>query len=235
MSSPSNADLPRPVPSGRTALVAGATGLVGGQLLGRLLADPGWERVTVLARRPLPGGPGAASGRPDVRVVDFAGLDSAAAIPADAAFCALGTTIRKAGSQAAFRAVDHDAVVAFARLARRSGVSCFVLVSSVGASPSARNFYLRTKGEAEASVAALEFSRLVIMRPSLLLGPRSEARAGEAIARALVPVVNPLLPRRYRGIDAGAVATAMVAAARASDGGRVVWEYEEIRAAAGMK
>lgn len=232
MSPPSNVDLPRPVSSGRTALLAGASGLVGGQLLGRLLADPGWTKVTVLARRPMPDAPGASSGRPDVRVVDFAGLDGAAAIAADAAFCALGTTIKKAGSQAAFRAVDLDAVVAFARFARRAGAERFVLVSSVGADPTAGNFYLRTKGEAEAAVTAIGFPRLVILRPSLLLGDRAEARPGEAIARVLAPIFNPIVPKRYRGIDAGVVAGAMVAAARATAPGQWIWENEEIRAQA---
>ena len=234
MSAPENADLPRPAPSGRAALLAGATGLVGGQLLSRLLADPGWERVTVLARRPLPRASGADSGRPDVRVVDFAGLEAAAVMPADAAFCALGTTIKKAGSQAAFRAVDLEAVVAFARFARRAGAERFVLVSSVGADAAAGNFYLRTKGEAEAAVAAIGFPRLVVLRPSLLLGERAEARAGEAIARVLVPILNPVVPKRYRGIDASVVAAAMVAAARSAEGGRLVWQNEEIRAAAGL-
>jgi uncharacterized protein YbjT (DUF2867 family) len=214
----------------RTIVLAGATGLVGGLALRRLVAGAGFDRVVALARRPLPAQP-----RLETRVVDFAALDREAAVPCAAALCALGTTIKTAGSQAAFRAVDHDAVVSFARWARRGGAATFVLVSSVGADATARNFYLRVKGEAEESVAAVGFARLVVLRPSLLLGDRAERRAGEGVARKLAPAFNPLLLgglRRYRAIGAGDVSAAAVAAARDDAPGRLVWEYEQIQAAA---
>jgi uncharacterized protein YbjT (DUF2867 family) len=210
-----------------TVILAGATGLVGGLALDRLLDTPHFDDVVVLARRPL----GLSHPRLKTQVVDFQKLDEVDPVPAEAALCALGTTIKTAGSQAAFRAVDHDAVVSFARWARRGGARTFALVSSVGAARDAGNFYLRVKGETEDAVAALGYPRFVALRPSMLLGDRSERRLGEAVARALAPAINPLLVgtfRRYRGIDAHRVAAALVAAALDGRPGRYVWEYEQI-------
>jgi uncharacterized protein YbjT (DUF2867 family) len=188
----------------RVALLAGASGLVGSALLRLLLADAGFDRVIAIGRRPLP----VIHPKLDAQIVDFAALP---AIATTDAFCCLGTTIRAAGSQAAFRAVDHDHVLAVARSA--SGARSY-LVSSVGADTEARNFYLRVKGETERDVAALGHPGLDIFRPSLLLGPRADRRPAEAIAQALMPLVNPLLPTRYRAVDHAAVAGAMLAAAR---------------------
>jgi uncharacterized protein YbjT (DUF2867 family) len=212
------------------ALLAGATGLVGSHCLRRLLADPAVTSVVALARRPL------AVAEPKLRVelVDFARLAERAPPPATVALCALGTTIKQAGSQAAFRQVDHDAVAEFGRFALRAGCQTFVLVSSVGADPAARSFYLRVKGEAEATIGALGFPRLVVLRPSLLLGARAESRPGEAAARVLMPALAPLLIgslRRYRGIGVDTVAAAMVAAARSQEAGHFVWEHDQIAAA----
>jgi uncharacterized protein YbjT (DUF2867 family) len=215
----------------RTVLLAGATGLVGGLALQRLLELTTFDQVVVVARRPLE----HSHGRLRAIVTDFDRLEAQPPVPCTAALCALGTTIKKAGSEAAFRAVDRDAVVAFARWARRGGASCFVLVSSVGAAPDASNFYLRVKGEAEQAVAALGYDRFVTLRPSMLLGPRSERRPLEAVGRAVVPALNPLLRgawRRYRGIPADAVAAAMVAAAADGPPGRMVWEHDQLQAAA---
>jgi uncharacterized protein YbjT (DUF2867 family) len=212
-------------------LLAGATGLVGAAALDRMLGREPGPAVVAVGRRPPP------RSHPRLRAVvgDFSRLGAEPPIPARAALCALGTTLAKAGSPEAFRAVDHDAVLAFARWAREGGAGTFVLVSSVGADPAARNLYLRVKGEAERDVGALGFSRLVILRPSLLLGPRAERRPGEAVARALAPLVNPLLRgplRRYRGIAAGTVAAALVAAAEDDAPGTHVWDNDAIEAAA---
>jgi uncharacterized protein YbjT (DUF2867 family) len=214
-----------------TVLLAGATGLVGGECLTRLLADERVGDVHALVRRPL--------GRTDPRLreqtVDFARLDAAPVVAATAAICALGTTIKTAGSEPAFRAVDHDAVLAFAGWARRGGADTFALVSSVGADPNARNFYLRVKGEVERAVRAIGFRRLVLVRPSLLLGSRGEPRPGEAFARALAPALNPLMIgplRRYRAIPADVVAAALVTAALSAPDGVEVWEHDAIVAAA---
>lgn len=217
-------------PLPETALLAGATGLVGGHCLGLLLADERFRPVVAVGRR-------AIEGREHLEMVvaDLARLDELAPRPAAVALCALGTTIRKAGSQAAFRAVDHDAVVAFARWARRGGCATFVLCSSVGADPRSRNFYLRVKGEAEEGVAALGFERFVALRPSLILGARAERRPAEAVAQRLAPVISAALLgplRRYRSIAADSVAAAMVAAARTREPGRFAWEHDEIAAGA---
>jgi uncharacterized protein YbjT (DUF2867 family) len=211
----------------RTVLLAGATGLVGALAVGHLLAPGAFARVVALARRPLPRQAGV-----EARVVDFAHLHREPLVAAGAAVCALGTTIAKAGSREAFRAVDVDAVLAFARWAREAGVSTFVLVSSVGADPRSSSFYLRCKGEAEERGAEMGFARFVALRPSLLLGPRPEARRGEAIAQKLGPLARPLLLgplRRYRAIGAAVVAAAAARAALDPAPGRFTWEYDAIR------
>jgi uncharacterized protein YbjT (DUF2867 family) len=123
----------------------------------------------------------------------------------------------------------------FARGARRGGVTTFAMVSSVGASARSRSFYLRVKGETEDAVAALGFSRVVFLRPGLLVGPRPERRPGERLAMAVVPALSPLLLgplRRFRALPAADVAAAMVAAATDSTPGRHVWHRDEIVAAA---
>ena len=147
-------------------------------------------------------------------MVDFAALP--ALPPAAVALCALGTTIRDAGSQAAFRAVDHDAVVAFARAAKAAGVRRFGMVSALGAEPRSSNFYSRVKGEAEAAVATLGFDAVVIARPSLLLGDRSALgqppRPGERWAQRIFGPGAAWIPALWRPIDAGAVARTLIAA-----------------------
>lgn len=188
------------------ALLAGASGLVGREIV-RAWAGPG--TLHQLARRPLPAAP-----HTRVVVVDFGALP--ALPPAGMALCALGTTIRDAGSQAAFRAVDFDAVLAFARAAKAAGATRFGLVSALGAEPRSGNFYSRVKGEAEAAVAALGFESVVIARPSLLVGDRralgQPTRRGEALAQGLFAPMAPLIPTLWRPIAAAAVARALLAA-----------------------
>ena len=208
------------------AILAGASGFVGGRLLQHLLADPGCEGVIALGRRPLP----FVHPKLETRIVDFAAL---VPVTGDQAFCCLGTTIRTAGSQAAFRKVDHDHVLAFARASRDGGATRLHLVSAVGADARARNFYLRVKGETEASVAALGFAGLDIFRPSLLLGRRAEFRLGEAVARAILPWLNPILPAKYRAIDRDMVARAMAAGAKQPPAPRRVHHYTEMLRLAG--
>ena len=143
---------------------------------------------------------------------------------ADAALCALGTTMKLAGSQAAFRRVDHDYVLEAAGLARRAGTPVFVLNSSLGADADSRNFYLRVKGQAERDARALGFESLTIVRPSLLdAGPRPDFRLGETLGLAAARLLGPLIPRRYRPVAAAAVARVMLdAALRAAPGMRVI-------------
>lgn len=201
-----------------TALVLGATGLVGRALVRRLLADARYREVRVLVRRPL------AQAHPKLRVavVDFDALHAQAeAFRVTHVFCCLGTTLRRAGSAAAFRRVDFALVVEAAQRAAHAGAAHFAWVSSIGADARAHAFYTRVKGEAEDAIAALPLARWSAVRPSLLLGERDERRPLE---RAATRVLTPLAPlmrgplRRYRPIEADAVAAAMVSIAQGGAG-----------------
>lgn len=216
------------------ALVAGATGLVGRECVRLLLADPAVGRVRALVRRPVPmaelAGADAPAGRVAVKlaaeVVDFEHLDRhAAQCRADWVFCALGTTLRQAGSQAAFRRVDFDYPLKLAQLARQQGARHFLLVSALGADPASSVFYSRVKGELEEAVKALGFERLTLARPSLLAGDRAEFRLGESVARRLAF----LTPPRYKPVHVRQVARALVAAAHAGRPGLQVLSNPVLR------
>lgn len=213
-----------------TALIAGASGLVGGALLGRLLDSGEYRRIHLLNRRTL----GLESDLVREHPVDFERLpEGAAGIDrVDHAFCCLGTTIRKAGGQAAFRRVDHDYVLAFGHLAASLGARTLVVVSSLGADPDSRNFYLRVKGETERDLRQLGVTSLVILRPSLLTGDRKEFRLGERVGGVLLAAVSPLMigpMERVRPVSAARVAEMMYRAARVGEPGLRVIESEEIR------
>lgn len=214
--------------SQRSVLLAGGTGLVGRELTMRLLQQPAPLSLHLLVRRK----PAAADPRATWQVVDFAALP---ALPrADQAYCCLGTTIKQAGSQAAFRAVDFDAVLAFARAAKAAGAKRFAVVSSLGASPHAAGFYSRVKGEMEAALATLGFDSLVIARPSLLAGDRAAlgqpVRGAERLALALTAPFVALLPKAVRPIPAGLVAGAMLAAMQPARPGVRIVESAELHA-----
>lgn len=190
----------------RAALLAGASGLVGGRLLRLLLDDPSYGSVVSVARRPV------VLSHPKLRqeTVEFSRLPPLAG---DDLFVCLGTTIKKAGSREAFRRVDHDFVLDLARRAREGGAKRLFLVSSSGANAKSPIFYSRVKGETEAAVAALGYETVFLLRPSLLLGERGEARLGERLAAPVMRALRPLLLgplRRYRAIEAEAVARAML-------------------------
>jgi uncharacterized protein YbjT (DUF2867 family) len=211
----------------RSAVVAGGTGLVGGVLLHLLGQDATYHRVTSLVRREAPAPPGVASQR-----VDFERLDDLALPEVDDAFCCLGTTRRAAGSAAAFRHVDLDYVVAFARLAKRARAQRFMLVSSLGASSSSPFLYPRTKGECESAISAIGFTTVVIARPSFLIGARGEARPAEAVALRAGRLIRPLLIgplRKYAPVDAIAVARTLVGAATTAPAGITIIESDGIR------
>lgn len=197
-----------------TALVLGATGLVGQSLLAQLLADARYDAVRVLARRPLP----LQDPRLVVRTLDFDALEAeVATFEVDHVFCCLGTTLKRAGSREAFQRVDYDYVLTAARLAAAAGAGHFLWVSALGATPRARVFYSRVKGELEEAIAGLPLRRWTAVRPSLLLGPRTEHRPGEAAAIALTRPLHWLLAgplRVYRPIPAATVAAAMIALAQ---------------------
>lgn len=217
--------------SGKTAVLAGATGLIGGACLRQLLAHPSYAKVVAVLRRPL----NLKHPKLDQRIVSFDALSREAMVSADEAFCALGSTIRKAGSKEAFYAVDHDAVVNFAYWTRGGGARTFCVVSSVGADPDSGNFYLATKGKMETGVREQYFERLHVFRPGLLTGDRAESRPGERIGAIVLAVAKPLLRGglgKYRSIDGAAVAEAMVNAAQLPEKGAWVYHNAEIESLA---
>src|SRR5687768_7623161 len=212
-------------------VMIGATGLVGALAARRMLAK-GWRVDAVLRRQ-------SGFARPGWRehVAPAAEWPAiVASLRPEAAVSALGTTMRQAGSQEAFRAVDLDTVVAFARAAAAAGARRMVTVSSVGADPGSANFYLRTKGEMEAALEGLGFERLDILRPGLLRGPRGgDRRPGERVAIALSPLVNLFLRGRldrFAAIDADVVAGAVAGALRQTAPGTRPHENRSIRALA---
>ena len=210
--------------AGRRVLLVGATGLVGGGCLALLAADKTVASVTAPVRRV----PKASSGYgPEVHFVkvDFERLEAQPALfSVDQVVCALGTTIKQAGSRVAFRRVDFDYPLAIARLAREAGARHFLLVSALGADPKSAVFYSRVKGELEQAILALDYPAVTIVRPSLLLGDRREFRLGEEIAKRFAWAT----PRKYRPVAARAVAAALVAAAREDRAGRRIIESEQI-------
>lgn len=207
------------------AVLVGATGMVGRALAA---AVPG-TALTVLARRASAMLPGGAR---EIVAPAAEWPDRIASVQPAILFNCLGTTIADAGSQAAFRAVDHDLVLAVAGAAKAAGARHCISVSSVGASAASGNFYLRTKGEVEAALRALGFDRLDILRPGLLTGARGGRwRPGESIGMALAPVTDLMLHgamRRYRSISGAAVARAMAALAAAGGAGVHIHEHDAI-------
>jgi uncharacterized protein YbjT (DUF2867 family) len=212
----------------RTALVAGASGLVGGHVLRLLLEDKGYERVTVIGRRELPVGHKKLA----QRTVDFDGLSGLSDFPrVHDVFCCLGTTMRAAGSQEAFRKVDGTYVLELARLAVRHRAAQLLLVTALGADPRSRVFYSRVKGEAEEGVKRLQFEGIHIFRPSFLIGKRAAGRSVEQLAGLVSPLVSWVLMgrlRKYRPIRAETVARAMVRVAREAPRGVHAYESDEI-------
>lgn len=200
----------------RKALLAGATGLVGGQILQALLADSSVCEVHALSRRPL----SLSHPKLQVHIVDFSRLP---ALPqTDEIYLALGTTIKVAGSQAAFRAVDLDANLAVAKAALAAGARRVGLVSAVGADGKSSVFYNRIKGELEDALKTMELAALVIAQPSLLLdyrdGLQQPPRLGEQIAIPIAKLLAPLMPGKYRPVHAQAVALALVGTVPVAEG-----------------
>lgn len=214
----------------RTALLLGATGLVGRACLGLLLADDACAAVTTLGRRPL----GRTHPKLTHHVVDFDDLAAHAdRFAVDDVFCCLGTTMRQAGSREAFRRVDFGYPVEAARLAAGRGAGQYLLVSSIGADPASAFFYTRMKGEVEAAVAALPFYGVYLFRPSVLTGDRAERRPGERAYEAVMGALSFALRgplRRYRPIAAATVARALVRVAKEQPGGVRRYESDAIAA-----
>lgn len=209
------------------ALLVGATGLIGRRLLTLLAADDAYTNLHTLVRR----AGGLSAPKLTEHVVDFEQLDAAATEigRVDDVFCTLGTTISKAGSQEAFWRVDYDYIVASGRLAIRLGARQFLLVSSLGADPEARGFYLRVKGQTEAALRSLELPGLALFRPSLLKGSRDEFRLGEQLGNLTMGLLRPVLPQRIRPVTDVELATAMIRVARDGVTGVRLFESESIR------
>jgi uncharacterized protein YbjT (DUF2867 family) len=216
-------------PEGKVALLAGGSGLVGGYVIGAILDAPDFARVYAITRRQL----NREHFRLANRIVQFEQLETQLkSLKCHVALCCLGTTLRAAGSQAAFRKVDHDYVLAFARAAKAAGAQRFVLVSAADANAQSKNFYLRVKGETEAALERLDFPALDILQPSLMLGLRREMRPLELAAQIVMPVVNPFLTgarERYRAISARTVALAVIGASRSSKRGVNRYTYSGIK------
>ena len=203
-------------------LLAGGTGLVGSELLTLCLARA--HHVTSVGRRP--------TGRASREIV--AGFSELPHLPAaDAAVCALGTTIRLAGSREAFRQVDYAAVLSFAAAAQAAGIKHFLVVTAVGAQPDASVFYSRVKGELERDLQKMGFSRLDILRPGLLIGARKGSRPVEALLQRIAPVANRIMLgawRRYRSIEARELAQCLLALASQQTPGVFIHQFDEMSA-----
>ena len=216
--------------NGQTAVIVGATGLIGSLLLQKLLNDDAFSKVVALTRKlseiPHP--------KLENVVVDFNQLDTIRNSfgHADVIFCSVGTTQKKVrGDRSAYRKVDFDIPLNVGRIGLEKGVKQFIFVSSIGANPQANNFYLRMKGEVEKAVSELGYESLYIIRPSMLLGKRSDFRLGENIGQAVMRSASFMFfgaMKKYYPVKAHDVATAMREAAKQKRPGINVIQYEEM-------
>ncbi len=214
---------------GKTALVVGATGLVGSHLLSLLVEDEFYSKVKVLARRK----PTIDHPKIEVIINDFQDLQSAAQnLKSDDVYCCLGTTRKKAGSKEAFYKVDFHYPLEIAKIAHQQGALHFFLVSSLGADVNSKMFYSRVKGEIEVAVSSIPFQSINVFRPSLLVGDRKERRFGESMAKwisylLIFIFVGPL--NKYRPIHAKTVAQGMLKIAKQELSGFYIFESEQIK------
>ncbi len=208
----------------KTALLVGATGLIGDLLTRRLVESPAYERVKVLVRRSL------SWQHPRLQEVLF-DFDhpNGLLVQGDDLFCCLGTTRKQAGSDAAFRQVDYGYPLDIARLGLSNGASQFALVSSMGADVNSSFFYNRVKGEVERDLARLAYPTLLVFRPSLLTGNRPKARLGERIGESVMQLFNPLIPARFKPVPAAKVAEAMLQTAQQGLTGNHIFQSDELQ------
>lgn len=205
-------------------LLLGATGLVGSHVLDMAIADERIDEVIAPTRRPIPEQPGLVA-----PLVDFDSLpEDAPWWRAEAVVCALGSTMRKAGSRKAFCRVDHHYPLQAARIARGHGVPTFVLNSAMGADPHSRYFYNRVKGELERDLRQAGFESLTFVRPGLISGEREEFRLAERVAEVALKAAAPVLPRKWRVNPAQHIALAMLEAAVEGRAGERTVESREL-------
>ncbi len=191
----------------KTAIIIGATGLVGSTLVEQILENPAYSKVVLLLRKSL----NISHPKLFQEVIDF-DKPNASKIVGDDLFCAMGTTLAKAGSKETQYKIDCTYPFEIGKIAKTNGVKQYILVSSVGADFDSSNFYLRTKGDLEKKIESLGFQNFVSVRPSMLLGDRKESRLGEKIGKVLSNILSPLLfgsLRKYHGIKASDVAKSM--------------------------
>lgn len=211
----------------RVAIIAGGTGLVGGELVQELLIDPSWDKVYLLVRKPL----GWTHSKLELILTDWEKLPEFPQGITDA-FCTLGTTIGKAGSKENFKKVDFEYPFSFAKAAREKGVKSFFIVTALGADTNSFVFYNQVKGEVEEEISKLGFETFGIFRPSLLEGDRKEFRLGEKIGAKLAFLINPLLLgplKKYRSIHAKTVAKSMLNLAWSGKKGKQIIESDQIQ------
>lgn len=212
----------------KIALIAGASGLVGSELFHILLESSYYTRVKVVVRKQLD----AQHPKLEQVVADFDHLEQwREHLFANDVYCCLGTTIKKAGSQEAFRKVDYEYPVKLALLAKEQGADRFLIVSALGANPDSRIFYSRTKGQLEEQLKKAGLSALHIFQPSLLMGERAEFRLGEKLAAFLSPVYSPLMVgklRKYKPVSGRRVAYAMHNAAQSALSGVFIYPSDKI-------
>lgn len=210
----------------RTALLAGSTGLIGKQLLELLLEDSHYTVVKAISRKPL-----------DIQhaklqniVADFNTLtEHHDQLKADDVFCCLGTTIKQAGSQAAFRQVDYEYPLELARLTKNQGATQYLIITALGSDAKSGIFYNRIKGEVEQAIDAVGFDSYHIFRPSLLLGERTEKRAGEGAATVVYKALGFMIPLKYKAIDSAKVAKAILHFAKQNSKGKFIHESKELQ------
>ncbi len=217
---------------GKTAVLLGATGLIGSKLLQMLLESSDYTKVSILVRKPVD----IKHSKLHVHLIDFGNAENyrQALDQGDVIFCCIGTTMKKVnGNKVKYRSIDYDIAVNAAKWGMEKGFSHFSIVSAIGADSRSSNFYLRLKGEVEDTISSLGYSTLDIFRPSLLMGKRKDQRAEERFAQMVFPVISFLFAggwRKYKPVKAESVARAMLNASLKDRSGRNVFEYDQIKA-----
>ncbi|WP_020606521.1 oxidoreductase [Spirosoma spitsbergense] len=212
------------LPVQKTALVLGASGLIGDSLTHHLVDSTFYSNVKVLVRKSL------SWQHPRLQQIQFDfNNPNGLLTQANDIFCCLGTTIKKAGSKEAFRKVDYQYSMDVARLGLANGAQQFAIVTAMGADPDSRIFYNKIKGEVERDLTILNYPTLLIFRPSILFGNRTESRLGERIAAGAMRLFNPIIPAKYRGIEADKVANAMLETTQQNLTGKHVFESDALQ------
>lgn len=209
----------------KTALIAGATGLIGKELVQKMLQSNQYNCIYLISRKPC----GMVNEKIQEIVIDFGQMEQInLEIQVDEAFCTLGTTMKQAGSREKFRKVDLEYVLSFAKLAKTFGASKFLVIISMGANPKSTVFYNRIKGLTEEGLKNFGFKHLVILRPSLLLGKRPEPRFAERMGAIVMKAFRFLIPDNYKAIEAARVAEKMLELAGNANEGVTVIESGEM-------